>query len=381
MSIKDSIIPALSNNNHELFHSNLWVWLIEKDNKFLKVFFENYDENVKIKVYREKYNTDILIEDANKKCYVIENKLKSIASEEQLNDYQNRIKKHYINRKNEFLLVFLIKNKGLKVTRWKSIDYITIAQRIREVLNQEKEHKEIKKYYYIIKEYCDYVEKVFKEVKESKYVKSKKYNFSLKDSKIKHNGLKVVYQKLKAEKMKENFDKAINFSSIKNKFNKKNLILCSKLGYNNGKPCLTYRVQSENWKVDLKNHSAIEIQIEGNQYRYMVRLIKKSKDRGEKSQNRDKYFNEALNIFKGTKYLCDRRNTKSKKIHGKTSSMKNNYCSYDSGKKTIGIYQYNDIPKNESYKKISALIKNDLKRINGIINKNENINKFLKELK
>ena len=41
MNVKNSIIPALSNNNHELFHSNLWAWLIEQDNNFMKVFFKD----------------------------------------------------------------------------------------------------------------------------------------------------------------------------------------------------------------------------------------------------------------------------------------------------------------------------------------------------
>ena len=375
MNIKNSILPALSNNNHELFHSNLWAWLIEKDNNFMKVFFENYDENVKITVYREKYNIDILIKDENDKCYVIENKLKSIANEEQLNEYRDKVNKKHKKKDNEFLLVFLIENKNLSVKGWESIDYTTIAQKIRKVLEQEKGNKTIKKYYDIIKEYCDYIADVFKKIKKSKYVTSKKYNFSLKD-KEKHQGLEVIYQKLKAEKMKEIFDKAININNLMNKFEKKGLLLCSKLGYNHVKPCLTYRVQSKKAKKDLKNHTAIEIQIEGNQYRYMVRLIKKSKDRGEKTQNRDKYFDEALNIFEGTKHLCDRK--KSKKIHGKKSSMKNDYCSYDGGKKTIGIYQYNDIDIDESYKNMSRLIKKDLNKIYKMINNNEKVSVFLR---
>ena len=377
-NVNNSIIPALSNNNHELFHSNLWAWLIEADNQFMKVFFEDYDERVKIqKVYREKLNTDLLIEDEKGNHYVIENKLKSIANEEQLNEYKVKVNKKSKNKDVKYLLVFLIENKELK--EWNSIDYIKVAQKMGKVLKKEKNNKIIKKYYDIINEYCKFVEKEFEKIINSKYVKSNKYDFSLNDKEVEEKGLKVIYQKMKAEKMKEKFDKEISISKMKNKFENNDLMLSSKLGYNNGKPCLTYRVQAK-WESDLKNHTAIELQIEGCQFRYMVRLIKNPKDRGDKTQNRDKYFNEALKIFKKTGFLTDIINLNNKNIHGKKSSMKNDYCSYDGGKKTIGIYQYNDIAKNETYKKLSKEILKELKKINRMV-KNNNVIDFLKEKK
>lgn len=113
---------------------------------------------------------------------------------------------------------------------------------------------------------------------------------------------------------------------------------------------------------------------------YMVRLIKNSKDRGEKTQDRDKYFKKALDIFAETKFLSDRSNMKNTKVHGKKSSMQNDYCSYDSGKKTIGIYQYNDITRNESYKKLSNEILKELKRVYKMV-KNRNVIDFLMERK
>ena len=60
-------------------------------------------------------------------------------------------------------------------------------------------------------------------------------------------------------------------------------------------------------------------------------------------------------------------------------SRKNNYCRYDSGKKTIGIYQYNDIVKNESYGKLSKEISAELEKIYSMTKNNINVQNFLNE--
>lgn len=54
---------------------------------------------------------------------------------------------------------------------------------------------------------------------------------------------------------------------------------------------------------------------------------------------------------------------------------------YDSGKKTIGIYQYNDIANNESYKKLSKEISEELKKIYDMTKNNINVKNFLNERK
>ena len=38
--IKRSLIYAMSRGSHELFHTNVWAWLIEKDHSFIRVFFD-----------------------------------------------------------------------------------------------------------------------------------------------------------------------------------------------------------------------------------------------------------------------------------------------------------------------------------------------------
>lgn len=39
-SIKRSLIYAMSKGSHELFHTNIWAWLIERDHSFIGAFFD-----------------------------------------------------------------------------------------------------------------------------------------------------------------------------------------------------------------------------------------------------------------------------------------------------------------------------------------------------
>ena len=98
MNVKNSIIPALSNNNHELFHSNLWQWLIEQDHSFVKVFFDKFKIDNYEEVKREDKHLDLTIIDNDNNYYIIENKVKSIPSKRQLEEYKTKIdKKKKIN--------------------------------------------------------------------------------------------------------------------------------------------------------------------------------------------------------------------------------------------------------------------------------------------
>ena len=83
--LDNSIIYQMSLNSHELFHSNLWAWLMEQDSAFAKVFFPKLDRPEK--VAREEGNRDITVWE-NGQAYVLENKFKSIPTEEQLIKYE-----------------------------------------------------------------------------------------------------------------------------------------------------------------------------------------------------------------------------------------------------------------------------------------------------
>ena len=99
--LSDSLIFQMSLGSKELFHSNVWAWLIGQDREFIKVFFTDFDEKMYrfISVERETCNRDVIIwlqkqgyTNKDEKYYlVIENKIKSLPTKEQLENYTENI--------------------------------------------------------------------------------------------------------------------------------------------------------------------------------------------------------------------------------------------------------------------------------------------------
>ena len=99
--LKADPIFAMSLSSKELFHSNFWAWLFERNIEYAKIFFPKI-QNIEL-VEREKGNRDVSIWQSKKKkpkkqddynyndVLVIENKFKSIPTEEQLMRYQEDI--------------------------------------------------------------------------------------------------------------------------------------------------------------------------------------------------------------------------------------------------------------------------------------------------
>lgn len=64
---------------------------MDTDREFAKAFFDNIDINNIYRVERESGNRDRSIWMKDGSCYVIENKLKSIPTEQQINEYQDKL--------------------------------------------------------------------------------------------------------------------------------------------------------------------------------------------------------------------------------------------------------------------------------------------------
>ena len=125
-----SIIYQMSLNSHELFHSNLWAWLMEQDNAFAELFFPEISKPVSIK--REEEHRDITVwEDG--KAFVIENKFKSIPTESQLIGYENKLGTKFARG-----ILTGIRKPSICVgtgvlAHWKFLSYDDIAKGIRRM--------------------------------------------------------------------------------------------------------------------------------------------------------------------------------------------------------------------------------------------------------
>jgi len=87
MDLKGALIYRMSNGSHELFHSNVIAWMLERDHNFAGVLFPELKGQL-YQVFREKKHMDIVLE-TDSGAYVIENKFKSLPSAYQLERYQS----------------------------------------------------------------------------------------------------------------------------------------------------------------------------------------------------------------------------------------------------------------------------------------------------
>lgn len=170
-------MERLSGGNHELFHSNLLAFLAEHEPEFFKELFgcKNYD---KAKVGREDNNLDICLYDKNTKKYdkdsekivlIIENKMKSRPSKEQLQRYVKKNKENF-SPDCKLILLTLLKptwkfDKSDKI--WEVVTYDDLTKRINNLLSKGT----LKSRNYLsdfLIDYVKYIRKVSSMVKEIK---------------------------------------------------------------------------------------------------------------------------------------------------------------------------------------------------------------------
>ena len=99
--LSNNAMFAMSLTSKELFHSNLWAWMLRKyPQVFTPVFYPEYNGQDKIEVLREYKNTDLFLKIAGKSI-IIENKLKSLPDKNQLERYD----KKFLSTVNKTILV------------------------------------------------------------------------------------------------------------------------------------------------------------------------------------------------------------------------------------------------------------------------------------
>lgn len=239
-NLKNNFLFQASLGSKELFHSNLIAWLLEQENEngeyealtiFLKIInaevpLDTLKKENEVKISREENNIDLII-----KCKVndewnfvfIENKMKSIPTSTQLEEYNEKVKKYTNQENNKFLLTPLSSLLEINnhTEKWKNITYKEqIIHFLNEVKNLNFKNPDIK---LVVEKYLDFVNKIillfetYIGIDENDFLR-KKYNYysseldEIRSVRMHDMILKIIHNKISVHirKVLENEDLKID---------------------------------------------------------------------------------------------------------------------------------------------------------------------------
>ena len=284
-TLKDSLIYQMSLGSKELYHSNVWAWIIEQDPMAITAFGieDSLAKRVK-RVGREEGDRDISIyldDDKAGPVIVIENKLKSIPNCEQLKKYQNALGDRFYGGVLTGVVTPTIVNKDGVVEidgkKWKFIEYSRIAECLSALVRSTKNETLIRNGE-TIEEYCRNVMAMHEIVLE----KAKKNVVPLWDWELDGLGLQDLINKVKASSFMRYFDEQMEAQGLHYgpEFEHGH-------GFHNKKNTVDFRFVSSG-----EERLRIGVQIEGTQFRRFVQL----KDNPGTKTYDDKLFS----LFKGS---------------------------------------------------------------------------------
>lgn len=367
--LKKSLIYQMSLGSKELFHSNVWAYLLESDIEFLKVFLPDFEFdkylNDRYQVFREKGNRDIIIylenKNGDKEHIVIENKIKSLPRIDQLEKYTENVEGHtfiqgILTGIGDNILDFSTSDK-LK-DKWLYVSYETISERIRTIANNSKSefiHQNLQ----IINEYCEVLNAINNCINH--YLTISKDNLDYSCRELYALRIADVYKKLKGS----NFISFVNEHRTEIEFYcPENYELRIGSSFHNGKATLEIRFC--NYKDKNAKCSVMGVQLEGDQFRIVAQ-----KDIFDQTKVKaDDLYELFKNSWFDDSYVSKGKN---RKLFGFDTTMKatkgRKYDSYQTSWYCF-IYQYFDINEsNNSYEKLLELIKYFMKKSAGILDK------------
>ena len=380
--LKKSLLFRMSLGSKELFHSNVWAWLIEQDPAFIKVFFPEFGKGSYryLGVSRECWHRDVIIWlekcDNKERCYyVIENKIKSLQDEEQLKRYTEDkdgntllggVFTGIINALKTNELSLPKKETGEKVP-WKFVDYGTIAKRIREQARISACFTD--RHRSQIDEYCQIIESINGMIQYGLDKSQEQFDYSSLSYKNGENReaeyledlrIKDVYTKLKGADILRALEASL-----------KDSVSAAPQGYrleinqsfHNGKVTLDIRYTNREEGREEKDYLTIGIQLEEYQFRLMVER--------NGTHKKEELFNEFCNGWFDANF--DEKAKKRALFKNDSSenetSMKQKYDSYGgNGHGSVFVYQYfNIIKEKRKYNVVFDEIKKYLQKAREII--------------
>lgn len=325
--LKKSPVFTMSLGSKELFHSNLWAWIIDQDfgKEFIRTFFPIIELNDFNEVKREDNKRDLVIYTTNSGEFVIENKIKSYANREQLIEYSGigNFSKGVVTGINEPPFE-LPKN-------WRFVSYKDVAKGLDNIIKNCDEINNI------------YEKKLLEDYKETLLAIDKSLNITLEGTKgkLSYEGKNIemledirmddVFKKLKADDFVLYSEEMVNI--INERIKGLDEWVCKVYrGFNNKSATITFAIERN---IDNKYAGQIGVQLEGKQFRIFLTYAP-NKSKGV--NNIYKYGCEKLEWFDST-YNKD----SNQKIFGNETRMTKEYCKYWDRM----VYQYFNIDNPE----------------------------------
>ncbi len=351
--LKKSPVYSMSLGSKELYHSNFWAWLIEQDNSYAQIFDKNIN-NSNLDVAREEKGRDITIKNDNNEWYVIENKLKSIATIDQLIKYQNDVGKKFKGG----VLTGIKKPDFDMPDGWSFLSFKDIIDGIKKINDETKTSLTQNIINQYIKDVCNIIKIVefFEKDTGDNFPK----NTNAENSYIpllKDKGIRLwdLCQKHKASEFVEYLRNESKFKPLEEGCKKYGFELKFESGFSHSTASIDAKFVRDKGK---NKEISIGIQIQNGQYRkFAVR-------RGH--TNTEKVYEE----FKVYEWF-EEYDKSSKKIFNQNTCMKKDFCQFAPKKdKYYFVNQHYKI-KDYSFEKLTNNIHQDLARALEIIENNK----------
>lgn len=371
--LKNSPLYNLSMSSLENFHTNFLVWLGNKHPEQTWTLLTGEQEtppNIKFEAQKncgKNCKFDLCVKEKDNIILVLENKIKSYPTEEQLEKYNEVIENQNCKK---ILLTLFPCNLELEKLNWKSVkysDFLNENNPFMSNLQIPSYHEElIKDYFNLIKNLDIIITEYDKNITHTKY---DMYDISKKFKAINFKNIYIKYRTFELMNFIKKYvieEKRIDTIDIKFSTDFSNS--------NEGVINIEKKYIIEETKTNNKKDNydfILSIQIQGSQYRYCLVCL------DDKQENNKKRFDFAESLKEKKYWFNDTEN--------KYNSRKNNpYQDFFKGNQYLSykpdrIYQYKKIESFESntnnladvtYESISEQVSKDIQTLN---NKEEKI--------
>lgn len=343
--LRDSVVFSMSQGSHELFHTNIWAWLINKDNDFIKDFFGTIDGTF-LRVEREQGNRDLTIwmdDNGSEKAYVVENKFKALPREEQLNEY-----KAALESAGQFgggLLVCLQAPSGSDEWAWNVITQDELMGRLEQRVRNSAKFSDFERE--IVIEYAKMTRELAEVLVGYSGALRESWPAKRAEGRLEEARLGDIFKKMKAAELVQFIEEQEDTELLRARAEREGLSLIVRPSYSNKSGIVDFRVVKKSPACARgagKSPYAfgIGIQLQGEQYRRCAHI-----DRAQYHVSDDELYSR----FSDENGWLDNR-----AFMGQGTSMQKKFCKYVT-KGEVFVYQYVDLKDysfSEIYKKMVA---------------------------